>query len=172
LVLLMPVDPLHSLCHPITPMRLIISLYTLKGKVDNLTITKDPTFKWIVFSTDWLNDLPASSLTPGMPGDILISHLPFRAWFFIEPFWYSHSKAELHTSFQDLDLLDVLLREINSEEVCVKDVLAALYYTVELVRKAPIDRVELNPIGSRLPHRQGSKVVCYIVNRLFCSFLQ
>ncbi len=167
----MPVAPLHSLCGPITPMRPIISFYTLKRKVDNLTITKDPTFKWIVFSTDWLNDLPASSLNPGMPGVILVSHLPFSVWFFIEPFWHSHSKAELLASFQDLGLLDEWLRKINSEKVCLKDVLAALYYTVELVRKAPVDKVKLNPIRSRLLHRQGSKVICYIVDWLFCSFL-
>ena len=171
LVLLMPIDPLHSLCRPITPMRPIISLYTLKRKVDNLTITKDPTFKRIVFSTDRLNDLPTSSLNPGMPGVILIL-ICLSEYDLVEPFWHSHSKAELLASFQDLGLLDEWLRKINSEEVCVKDVLAALYYTVELVRKAPVDRVELNPLGDRLLHRQGSKVVCYIVNRLFCSFFE
>jgi hypothetical protein len=39
-----------------------------------------------------------------------------------------------------------------------------------LVRKAPVDIVELNPIGSRLLHGQGSKVIGYIVNRLFVVF--
>jgi hypothetical protein len=78
----------------------------------------------------------------------------FQVRFFIEPFWHSHSKAELHTFPPDFGLLDVLLREIyNEEEVCIDDVLATLYYTVEVVKKAPVDRVELNPIRNRLLHR-------------------